>query len=551
MSYFVFSRKYRPQTFAEVLAQSHVTETLTRAIQNDRVSQAYIFCGVRGTGKTSVARILAKRLNCANPKGPEPCNECDSCKGITSGRSLDILEIDAASNTSVDDVRDLRESIKYAPVGGKHKIYIVDEVHRLSPSAFDALLKTLEEPPEHAVFVFATTEVHKVPHTILSRCQRYDFRRVSEEDLRRAITKIAAKENLTISDDATAELARRSDGSLRDALSLLDQVSSWQRENIDMELLTEALGILPRSEYRKVLRLIREKDVPHLVGRIGEILRSGIGATEIVRGLQEEVREMLLVKAAPEEASELGVSSDDQSELKRIVDEYSINDMLRIQNLLVELEQKIRDGFDPRINLELALLKLVNMESSITLDQILKQLAGSPQKPSARPGPMAESKKKELKLTNPAPAPAKPQASTPSSTASAAPPDLNVGELWQSLLADLKRSHRSLQIKLTMAEPRNIEGDKIMVAFDNMGEFHVRQLQERDTRLLLEERLKKVTGYDLKLHLFVDKNLRRQQNAQPVNNLFAENEKEDHPMVAKAIEILDAKVVGRKDLPGQ
>lgn len=551
MSYFVFSRKYRPQTFGEVLAQSHVTETLTRAIENERVSQAYIFCGVRGTGKTSVARILAKRLNCTNPQGAEPCNECDSCKGITTGRSLDILEIDAASNTSVDDVRDLRESIKYAPVGGKHKIYIVDEVHRLSPSAFDALLKTLEEPPEHAVFVFATTEVHKVPHTILSRCQRYDFRRVSEEDLRSAITRIAAKESLTISEDATAELARRSDGSLRDALSLLDQVSSWQRDNIDMQLLTEALGILPRSEYRKVLRLIREKDVPHLVGRLGEILKSGIGAAEIVRGLQEEVREMLLVGAAPEEASELGVSPDDQTELKEIVGEYSINDMLRIQNLLVELEQKIRDGFDPRINLELALLKLVNMESSITLEQVLKQLGESPQKPGARPGPMAESKKKELKLTNPAPAPAKPQANPTTNTTSAPQPDVNIGELWQSLLADLKRSHRNLQIKLTMAEPRTIEGDKIMVAFDNLGEFHVRQLQERDTRLLLEERLRKITGHDLKLHLFVDKNLRRQQSHKPSNNLFAEGEKEDHPMVAKAIEVLDAKVVGRKDLPGQ
>ena len=194
---------------------------------------------------------------------------------------------------------------------------------------------------------------------------------------------------------------------------------------------------------------------------------------------------MLLVKAAPQEASELGVSTDDQSELKEVVNEYSINDMLRIQNLLVELEQKIRDGFDPRINLELALLKLVNMESSITLEQILKQLADSPQKPSARPGPMAESKKKELKLTSPAPAPTKPEANPTTNTAVAPPPDLDVGDLWQSLLADLKRSHRSLQIKLTMAEPRNIEGDKIMVAFDNLGEFHVRQLQERDTRLLL------------------------------------------------------------------
>lgn len=551
MSYFVFSRKYRPQTFGEVLAQKHVTETLTRAIANDRVSQAYLFCGVRGTGKTSVARILAKRLNCANPQGAEPCNACDSCAGITTGRSLDILEIDAASNTSVDDVRDLRESIKYAPVGGKHKIYIVDEVHRLSPSAFDALLKTLEEPPAHAVFVFATTEVHKVPQTILSRCQRYDFRRVSESDLREAIDKIAEKENLTIDEEATAELARRSDGSLRDALSLLDQVASWQRERIDMELLTEALGILPRSEYRAILRLVREKQVPPVITRIGEVLKSGIGASELVRGLQEEIREMLLVKAAPDNATELGVSGDALPELKQIVAEYSINDLLRIQNLFVNLEQKIRDGFDPRINLELALLKLVNMEGSVTLEQVLEHLSSGKTVKSANPGQPPISKKKELELTSPTPVAPKPRATATVTAASEPPADLDVTEVWRSLLQDLKREHRSLQIKLTMAEPRSIEGNKMSVAFDNMGEFHVRQMQERDTRLLLEERIRKLTGYDLKMNFFVDKKLRRQQGGKQVEGLFADNEKEDHPIVAQAIEILDARVVGRKDLPGQ
>ncbi|MCK4857379.1 MAG: DNA polymerase III subunit gamma/tau [candidate division Zixibacteria bacterium] len=547
MSYFVFSRKYRPQTFADVLAQHHVTETLTRAIENDRVSQAYLFCGVRGTGKTSVARILAKRLNCANPQGAEPCNQCDSCVGIIKGRSLDILEIDAASNTSVDDIRELRESIKYAPVGGKYKVYIIDEVHRLSPSAFDALLKTLEEPPAHVVFIFATTEVHKVPQTILSRCQRYDFRRVGETDLRQAIDTVAEKEDLKVSDEAMAELARRSDGSLRDALSLLDQVASWQCDIIDMDLLSQALGILPHSEYRAILQLIRKRQAADLIGRLDQVLKSGIDASEFVRGLQEQLRLMLLVKAAPEQAGELGVSDDDIVELKEIVAAYSLNDLLRIQNLLVNLDQKIRDGFDPRLNLELALLKLSNMESSITLEQILGELtSGSGTEARHKPVSTPASPEKQLELTNSAPA--APKRDNPTSSKVTVGSDANLADIWKNLLASLKKSHRSLHIKLTMAQPRQIEGDKLMVAFDRLGEFHVRQLQDREVKLLLEEMLKQVSGRDLKPHFFVDKELSPRQDKASAANLFTDSEKEDHPLVAKAISVFDARVVSRKDI---
>ena len=555
MSYFVFSRKYRPQTFGEVLAQHHITETLTRAIEHERVSQAYLFCGVRGTGKTSVARILAKRLNCANPVGAEPCNECDSCKSIQGGHSLDILEIDAASNTSVDDVRDLRESIRYAPVGGKHKVYIIDEVHRLSPAAFDALLKTLEEPPAHAVFIFATTEVHKVPQTILSRCQRYDFRRVSEAELKSAVLNIAEKENITIADDAADELARRSDGSLRDALSLLDQVASWQRDQIDMGLLAEALGILPRSEYREILRLIREKQAAEVIAKVNQVLRSGIDATEIVRGLQEVLRHLLLVKAVPKEATELGVPADDIEALAEMTTDQSITDLLRVQNLLVNLEQKIRDGFDPRINLELALLKLVNMEDSVTLTQILGQLSAGGGAITASEKPAKSNQPQQnLGLNN---SNLGPRASSPPQDPVQAKPkprpktDLQLTDLWQELLRDLKSSHRNLQIKLSMAQPREIKDDKLMVAFDRQGEFHVRQLQERDTRIMLEERLRQVSGKDLRLHFYVDKELAPPTEAREGNNLFGDSEKEEHPMVAEAIAVLDAKVVKREDLPGQ
>ncbi|MGB5139056.1 MAG: DNA polymerase III subunit gamma/tau [Candidatus Zixiibacteriota bacterium] len=395
MSYFVFSRKYRPQRFSDVLAQKHITETLTKAIEHDRVSQAYLFCGVRGTGKTSVARILAKRLNCATPQGVEPCDQCESCTAITKGRSLDILEIDAASHTSVDDIRELREAIKYAPVGGKHKVYIIDEVHRLSGSAFDALLKTLEEPPAHAVFIFATTEVHKVPQTILSRCQRYDFKRIPESELRSALKAIADKENLKITDDALAELAKRGDGSLRDSLSILDQVASWQHDVIDIKLLTDALGILPRSEYRALIALIRSQNAGGIIDKVDSVLKAGVGAAEFIRGFQEEIRILLVLKAAPDIVQDYGITAEEAVEYKAIGADYSLNDLLRYQNLLVGLEQKIRDGFDPTINIELTLLKLMQMESSVTIEAALKALSGSAPQPAASiPTPAPESKKK-------------------------------------------------------------------------------------------------------------------------------------------------------------
>ncbi len=553
MSYFVFSRKYRPQKFGDVLAQKHITETLTKAIEFDRVSQAYLFCGVRGTGKTSVARILAKRLNCAAPQGVEPCDQCDSCVGIVKGRSLDILEIDAASHTSVDDIRELREAIKYAPVGGKRKIYIIDEVHRLSGSAFDALLKTLEEPPAHAVFIFATTEVHKVPQTILSRCQRYDFRRIPEAELRSALHGIAEKEHLKITDDALVELAKRGDGSLRDSLSILDQVASWQHDIIDIKLLSDALGILPRSEYRALIGLIRGQDGAGIVGKIDSVLKAGVGAAEFIRGFQEEIRVMLVLKAAAEVASDYGITAEEAAEYQVIGAGYSLNDLLRIQNLLVALEQKLRDGFDPVINIELAFLKLMQMESSISIEAALRSLAGGePLSTQTVSAPLAESKKK-LELTRPAPE----AATNPSSqtTPGSAPlpsqaTAAEVQEIWQKFLQALKLQHRNLQIKLSMAQARSIEGNKLAVAFDRHGEVHVRYFQDRTQQQTLESIIRESSGRELRFNFFVDGLWTPKPEGNVGNSglLLAEGEREDHPLVAKAVEIFDAEIVSRREL---
>ncbi len=557
MSYYVFSRKYRPQKFAEVLAQRHITETLTRAIEHDRIAQAYLFCGVRGTGKTTVARILAKRLNCANPQGAEPCDACESCLGIIKGRSLDILEIDAASHTSVDDVRELREAIKYSPVGGKYKVYIIDEVHRLSGSAFDALLKTLEEPPAHAVFVFATTEAQKVPQTILSRCQRYDFRRISESELRSAIKGIAEKENLTVTDDAVAELARRGDGSLRDALSILDQVASWQQDKIDLALITQALGILPRSEYRDWLIKIRDRDSAALLQRVDEVLRAGVSAAEFVRGFQEEVRFLLVFKAAPDIGADYGVTPEESADYKARAADYEIGDLLRIQQVLVDLEGKIRDGFEPVINLELTLLKLVQMEATVSVEAILKTLSGA--QPSAVPfdAQAAEAKKKSAPVAPATTAPAA-VAALPSNNAAAdggtmAGPDSDEGaaSLWDRFLQALKPRHRSLQIKLTLAQPRSIEGNRFSVAFDRLGEVHVRYFQDRSIQQTLEQVIRDVAGRELRLHFFVDPGWAPKVQMTATDSkaaLFTDADKTAHPMVAQAIEILDAEIVARRDV---
>ncbi len=553
MSYFVFSRKYRPQKFGDVLAQKHITETLTKAIEFDRVSQAYLFCGVRGTGKTSVARILAKRLNCASPQGVEPCDQCDSCVGIVKGRSLDILEIDAASHTSVDDIRELREAIKYAPVGGKHKVYIIDEVHRLSGSAFDALLKTLEEPPAHAVFIFATTEVHKVPQTILSRCQRYDFKRIPESELRSALSGIAVKENLTITEDAIAELAKRGDGSLRDSLSILDQVASWQHDVIDVKLLSDALGILPRSEYRALISMIRSQDAAGIIDKIDSVLKAGVGAAEFIRGFQEEIRMMLVLKAAPDISGEYGITTDEAAEYKSIGQGYSLNDLLRIQNLLVALEQKLRDGFDPVINIELAFLKLMQMESTISIESALRSLAGGePITTSPTSAAPAESKKK-LELTRPAPEPAPKTASIPTTQPQPVPTpatDTDVQEIWQKFMLALKSQHRNLQIKLSMAQARSIEGNKLAVAFDRHGEVHVRYFQDRAQQQTLEGIIREATGRELRFSFFVDAQWTPKPEASSGNSggQLAEGEREDHPLVAKAVEIFDAEIIARREL---
>src|SRR3990172_2898333 len=295
MSYQVTARKWRPMVFEDVVGQSHVTETLRNAISTNRLAHAYIFSGARGCGKTTTARILAKAINCLSPKDINPDNECEVCKEITAGRSLDVIEIDGASNRGVEEIRNLRESVRYTPTRGKYKVYIIDEVHILTKEAFNALLKTLEEPPEHVMFIFATTEVHKIPMTILSRCQRFDFRRIAIEEIISRLRFIAGEEGVTVDDGALMVIAKKADGSMRDAQSIFDQIRSFCGNEIKNEDVLKVLNAVDQEVYFGVTDLIREGNARGGIELVDRLMKNGYDLREFLGALSERLRNMLFV----------------------------------------------------------------------------------------------------------------------------------------------------------------------------------------------------------------------------------------------------------------
>ena len=373
MSYQVTARKWRPLVFEEVVGQSHVTSTLRNAIASNRLAHAYIFSGVRGTGKTTTARILAKAINCQSPKDSNPDNECEICKEITAGRSLDVIEIDGASNRGVEEIRNLRESVRYTPSRGKYKVYIIDEVHMLTKEAFNALLKTLEEPPEHVIFIFATTEVHKIPMTILSRCQRFDFRRISIEEIAGNLQSVARGEGVTIDEEALMVVAKKGDGSLRDAQSIFDQIRSFCGNQITVADVLKVLNVVDQELYFRVTDLVKAQDTKGGIQLVDEIVRGGYDLREFLGGLSEHLRNLLVVLTT--EATELVETSEPyRKRYKEESKNFRQNDILRLLKLVNELEQAIRWSPQPRFKLEAGLLQMIRLERSVQIDALLGQI---------------------------------------------------------------------------------------------------------------------------------------------------------------------------------
>jgi len=371
MSYLVLARKWRPGNFDDVVGQEHVTRTLKNAIEAERVAHAYLFTGARGVGKTSAARILAKALNCEKGPTTDPCNECTHCREIAGGSSLDVHEIDGASNTSVDDIRDLKEGINYLPSTCRKKVYIIDEVHMLSTSAFNALLKTLEEPPPHVIFIFATTEPHKIPGTILSRCQRFDFKRIPVKLIFEQMKTIAGKEKLDITDKGLMLIAREADGGMRDAQSLLDQVVSFSGDRITDSDIIDVLGIIDRTLIHDAVNAVIEKNSPACLEIVERLFLYGWDIKEFGKELLEYFRDLAVVKAT-EGCSGLVNATDDELELmKKTVLSINAGDLHLYFDVMSRGMEDIARSLQPKISLEMLLLKLSTLGSLRNIDELI------------------------------------------------------------------------------------------------------------------------------------------------------------------------------------
>src|SRR5579862_205842 len=374
MSYQVIARKYRPQTFADVIGQEHVTQTLRHAIEQNRIAHAYLFCGPRGTGKTTIARIFAKALNCTGgPKADFDEND-PKCKEISEGRSIDVLEIDGASNNGVEQVRELRETCKYAPASSKFKIYIIDEVHMLSTAAFNALLKTLEEPPEHVKFMFATTDPEKVLPTILSRCQRFDLRRIPAKLIVEQLTRIAKQEKVMISPEALYAIARGADGGMRDAESTLDQLISFCGDKIEDPDVLSMFGLAAQKQLLELSRAILSGETETTLRLLNDLAKGGKDLGRLLSDLLNHIRNLLIFQVSRGDLNLLEVSEAEAASLKEQSAMADANALTRIMEVLAGGELRLRDAASKKILLEVTLLKAIEARNAVSIDSVLKRL---------------------------------------------------------------------------------------------------------------------------------------------------------------------------------
>lgn len=551
MSYLVLARKLRPLTFDEVVAQEHITDTLKNAIRSGRIAHAYLFCGTRGTGKTTTARILAKALNCEKGPTPEPCLKCVNCKEIVSSSSMDVIEIDAASNTSVDDIRDLRENVRYAPAGAKYKIYIIDEVHRLSGAAFDALLKTLEEPPDHVIFIFATTEPHNLPATILSRTQRYDFRRIPLPDIAASLRRASDNEGITITDDAIALVARKGDGSLRDALSLFEQILAYADGEITIELITDALGLVDLNLLFELSDAIHNHNSGAILDLVAKLTESGSDVGQFLIDFQEHLRNMLIASTVPEPERFIELSD---LYIKRYIDHkdyFSDSDIMRMVKVISDLRQQLKEGAEPRIFLEMALLKLARMDTTATLTEVLDKLSNLSGDAPASTSPSSDlfgsnhaptgqsTEKKSLNLDPPASV--RPASDTDSTGFT--------DSRWDSFLNEYTRINGMLSIMLKRGKVRQVNNSVLALTFP--PDVGISALMTSDKVRQLETSIEEHFGRRMKLKFDTDPNMkadRPKTTLDPRFDMRPEDLLKQNPDVRKIVERYDGKIMSIKKI---
>jgi DNA polymerase-3 subunit gamma/tau len=538
MSYLVFARKWRPQTFEEVVDQKHVTRTIQNAIRSNRIAHAFIFTGERGVGKTSVARIFAKALNCSTGPTPTPCNQCQSCKEITTGISMDVLEIDGASNTGVDDIRELREKIRYAPMSCRYKIYVIDEVHMLSTSAFNALLKTLEEPPPHAIFVLATTEPHKIPDTILSRCQRFDFKRISLSGIIGNLKKIALEEKITISERAFFLIAQTSEGSMRDAQSILEMIISYAGEKVDDENVQEILGIVDRILLYKFSSALIERDDKKCLDVIDTIYSSGYDLKQTYYSLLEHLRNLLVIKVNPNPSRLVELSDAGISELREQSSKISAEEIHGLFKLLLQSEEEITRSPFPKLILEMTILRMVHLRPSLPLDEIIHKLRTLEDRllgSAAQDEHLAE-------LSAPGD-----EKTLPGGISSPLPLSEGKDEIWNKFLDEVQKKKSSLASILGQGKLLSLNQEEIEIGL-NPDSLFWEKVNEQEYLKILKDTAQNILKRDIRIKISPasparDERASRDHLNQKERLRKAQEEALNNPAVKEALDIFGGKVV--------
>jgi len=520
MSYQVLALKWRPALFEQVVAQEHVTRTLQNALAHGRIAKAYLFSGPRGVGKTTTARILAKAVNCLKGPTPKPCNQCSNCVEIAEGRSLDVLEIDGASNRGIDEIRNLRENIRFTPSKGRYRVYIVDEVHMLTQEAFNALLKTLEEPPAHVLFVFATTEPHRVPPTILSRCQRFDFKRIPIQEIMRQLRLICADEKVEIDEDSLLAIAKKADGSMRDAQSLLDQLIAFCGSTITIDEVIKALRVVDEELYFETTRILHDGDTQAALGLVERIILEGYDIEAYLLGLMEHLRNLLITRAT--RSTDLVETSENYKQLYREqAAHFREEDLLRLIKIASDAEFAIKRSPNPRLTLETALLKMVKMDRSVTLEDLIQRLSDLKAGGiawEAKPANQVEKKELELFSTATAPkkSPSPPQADSPAPSSflrsgpgvsletkeSRAEQPVDLEKLqreWKRILQEVKKKRIAIGTFLEEGVPAKLEDGVLEIHFSRDNGFHLNQVKRG--RQLIQDTIREILGVDLKIQL--------------------------------------------------
>ncbi len=556
MSYLVLARKYRPQTFEEVVAQEHVTRTLTNAITSGRVAHAILFSGPRGTGKTTVARILAKAMNCEKGPAPTPCNQCRSCKEVTSGHSADVFEIDGASNNSVDQVRELRDNVKYLPSHSPHKIYIIDEVHMLSIAAFNALLKTLEEPPAHILFFFATTEPHKIPITILSRCQKYDFRRIGVEPIYGHLKSLCEKEGVGMPDESLRLIAREAAGSMRDSLSLLDQVMACAQGELTHEQVLDILGAFDSAVLSSVFDAANQGDVPRLLTLIDDLYNSGRDLKKLYRDLLSHFRDLMVVRLAGNAEALVDLSSEEIEQMRHQVDEVSVSHLEQMLDLLVREETSVRLSTQPKLALEMALVRLARLKPVLSIETLIERLDVLRREIADRPPitdpagglnvslPSGESVMEKVGEYAGNSRPRAGSTETPQGQG-VKTPDRSLSETWRLVLDRISRKNMSLAPHLAASRLVRVEGDTLEIEVSGK-QFNLSRVRLPKNMEILNQACGRVRAREV--NVSIKENLTEAEDTTAVkkkeNQLRAEAM--GHPLVGDVMDVLGGKVVDVK-----